>query len=537
MRVSWYRVSTVVAAAVALLASGSVAARADSAVVLPLHGFHSIVLDQARGHVFLSDPVDGEVYVTDFSGAAVATLTGEFGASGMVLDAGTLYVARCNGGAIDEIDASTLTVTGSISVASGPAGSCNLAAAGGRLWYGTSDQIAPLGSVTIAAPHTSTTYTSIDSMLNPVFAASPTDPNLLVAANLTCPSGTYVYNVSTDPPTLVSSASIGVGDCVRDMALTPDGTGLIAAAGAVGIYRLSDLSQIASYPTVSDANAVAESADGTYLSIGMNGLGSDEVVDFRNGSTTPFRSHPWQLASDSTDHALVMTSDGHHMFGVEQGSSFYVLTILDGPAQLRPTLTLTASRTVITYGTSISLAVHLSAHATNNQVDIYRTPNRGTRFKLATLTVGATGDAAMTTRPAYSGVYGARTTGDETYAAVRAAGHFVTVRAAVVQTLSRWYGTSGLSRLYHVGVAPLVTAQVGPNKHGKCVRFSLGVRLANGSWNAILSRCFTLGLRSRTKVSIVGLAQGHTYRTRVYYRGDSLNAAHSSVYRYFRVTT
>lgn len=52
---------------------------------------------------------------------------------GMALVAGTLYVARCGSGTIDEINTATLVKTGSFGA--DVAGACDLAAAGGRLWY------------------------------------------------------------------------------------------------------------------------------------------------------------------------------------------------------------------------------------------------------------------------------------------------------------------------------------------------------------------------------------------------------------------
>ena len=73
----------------------------DAGVQLPLGSPRSLVLDEAHSHVILTgDPM----VVTDYAGEIVATLDDEGGASGMVLDDGLLYVARCSASRIDIID-------------------------------------------------------------------------------------------------------------------------------------------------------------------------------------------------------------------------------------------------------------------------------------------------------------------------------------------------------------------------------------------------------------------------------------------------
>src|SRR5206468_3139987 len=116
---------------------------ADAAVAtvpgnaLPLTGFSHMLDDGAHHHVFITGASgDSVIVVRNEDGTSAGTITGESGAGGMVLDGSTLYVARCGWGTIDEIDTATLTKVGSFPAAVG--GTCDLAEAGGRLWYSDS---------------------------------------------------------------------------------------------------------------------------------------------------------------------------------------------------------------------------------------------------------------------------------------------------------------------------------------------------------------------------------------------------------------
>jgi hypothetical protein len=511
------------------------AAQAESAVQLPLQGFGSLVLDQAHGHLLMSDPVGGVVYVTDLAGAPVQTITGESGAGGMVLDGSTLYVPRCGAGAIDVIDTASLTVTDSISAAGIAGRRCNLAEAGGRLWYATGDDSTPLVSVTVAAPHARQVHAEMASVQGATYATSPTDPNLLVVAPMdTCPGGTIsVYDVSASPVLKTSTEWAG---CVMAMGVTSDGTGLVVVGSGMAAYNLSSLQVERTYPDPYGV-AIAQSGDGTYLSVAER-AGNSQVVDYRDGETAPFRTHPWRMAYDGVLNSLVMTADGHHMFSVgeEPGLGPFALSLLDGPAQIRPTLTITPSRTLVPFGGSVALTVHLSGHGTNGLVDIYRTvPGQAERL-VATVAVGPGGSATFTARPAFNGTYRAVSAGDDLYVPARSTSHQVNVRVAATISQSGWYASSGAYRLYHRDNAAWFMAHISPNKHGHCVRFQLGIRRANGTWASLNSRCLSLSTTSSVRIGVRGMVVGQSYRMRVLYGGDALNLGGASTFAHFRAT-
>ena len=139
---------------VVVLVGGRVSARADTTTALPITGLSAIVVDDAHQQVFLTgDAGDGVVLVTDTTAHVTKMFSGEAGAAGMVLDGGTLYVARCGTTTIDMIDAASLTKSGSIVVSQAIGSPCDLAKAGGRLWFNSSDHLV---SVTLDAAHTVT---------------------------------------------------------------------------------------------------------------------------------------------------------------------------------------------------------------------------------------------------------------------------------------------------------------------------------------------------------------------------------------------
>ena len=262
------------------------------------------------------------------------------------------------------------------------------------------------------------------------------------------------------------------------------------------------------------------------------------MIDFRAGEIAPFRSHQFALIDNLLAGELVTTTDGRHSYALSFDSSTgrSALQVLDGPALTRPTLTLRGPRDAITYGHSATLHVHLSSHAENALVSIYRTPAGAARALVGQFPVDAGGDLSLTVHPAYTTGYSAVYLGDADDATAHSRTRTVSVRAAVAITQRGWYARSGLYRLYHRGATVSISTRVGPNKHGQCVRFSLGVQRPSGSWYAVQSPCIRLSARSRVRIVITGLAVGARYRIDARYGGDRLNLANQSKWLYFRAT-
>jgi hypothetical protein len=170
-------------AAVLLSATGAGGASAQTVpgTRLALTNFGYLANDAAHSHVFITGgSTDSSIIVRNVDGTAVTTITGESGAGGMVVKDGTLYVARCGSGIIDTFDTGTLAKTGSIAAASISA-PCDLALAGGRLWYATSDQWGYLASVPLDGSAAETL--SNVHMHGPTFATTPAHPDWLVVGD------------------------------------------------------------------------------------------------------------------------------------------------------------------------------------------------------------------------------------------------------------------------------------------------------------------------------------------------------------------
>jgi len=516
------------AVGIAGLSSPALSPARDAGVPLPLGNPRSLLLDEAHSHVIATgDPM----VVTDYAGQIVTTLDDEEGASGMVVDGGLLYVARCSTSQIDIIDTATLarveSVPISIGIGTNDQHRCELAEAGGRLWFDTTDGVGPLGSMEVAAPHGQTTYSGID-VDNSLFATTPTNPDLLViASSKYCPSAVQVYDMSAATPNLLRSTTAAY-ECMRSIQITADGHDLLIASGGVEKLRLSDLTPLSGTPAASYTTALAQSEDGSYLSVGS--FRTPSVSDFRAGATASFRQHNWGISSGVNWGALAMTADGYHLFALAGN----YLEVLDGPAQARATLTLRSSRSAIRDGETVTLSIHLSGHSTNNHVAIYRTPYHGTRTLAANVQVNSHGDATLKLHPRTNTTYHAVFAGEDAYASTGAS-RSVSVRVVVSISQKRWYALSGTYRLYHAGTSPLITAAVRPSKSGHCVRYSLGVWF-NGRWYQQTSSCFRLGSRSRSTVVINHLVVGRSYRIRALYGADGFNAGGASHYIYYRVT-
>ena len=96
-----------VAAGLSAVPSSAVA---DGTRDVGLTGFADIVVDAAHGHVFVSQGND-RVVVTDEDGDVVQVLDQLYGAAGMTLDGGTLWVALEKGDGIAALDTATLERT------------------------------------------------------------------------------------------------------------------------------------------------------------------------------------------------------------------------------------------------------------------------------------------------------------------------------------------------------------------------------------------------------------------------------------------
>ncbi len=529
-------------------------APAATAVV---NGFDRMLVDPAHGHVFVSGSQSSSaILVENTDGTSAGTISGESGAAGMVLDGTTLYVARCSWGVIDEIDTTTLARTGSFAADVG--GTCDLAEAGGRLWYSNAHdgQWGKLLSVSPAAPHT-----VVDSGISEyqmIFATTPTHPNWLVVGDSHLSASTVSVQDVSDPvsPTQVASAwDLGGGGNLQDMAITADGSKVVTAAGApygIQAFALPGLTAAGTYPTDAYPDAVALSPSGSQIAGGSDSAYGKDVFLFGSGTATPLTSWDFGSTSDTLyPRGLAFGGDGSKLFAVSKSSSgsgrvFHVLSTVVLP---KGSVSIHASATSITYGHSLTLTAHLGTGSANHALSIYRRPaTGGSPVLVRTATAGAAGNISVTVAPAANTVYTAVWTGDAAHAATTSAG--VEVRVHVVMHISTrgGYATSSGYRLYHYTTScsgsshtgcPQFLGYASPAHPGRTFTITVQALTASGCTN-VLTHSYGSGSNGQLLLTLYYGSRGvigHSQRIHVSMAADSDHLGAVSPWIYFRVTT
>src|SRR5262252_4257372 len=218
----------------ALFVGPVAAAHADASTPLPFTNSAPIwlVVDPGGQHVFVSGGTGtSSIVVLDFAGNIVKTISGEGGASEMVLDTAThtLYAALSDAGAISEIDTTTLTEKTRFSTGQFVSPT-SLVIAGGKLWFSCMNGA---NGCVASANLDGSGMTSAN--LQAINGGDPATALAVggIAHNLLAVGGSYgsptpvaVYDVSHDPPSLISSSNgtgIDCGGNMQDMALDPSG--------------------------------------------------------------------------------------------------------------------------------------------------------------------------------------------------------------------------------------------------------------------------------------------------------------------------
>jgi hypothetical protein len=347
-----------------LAASPAGANLASNATALP-GVMGAIVVDAATSQVFVSMPAISTIAVLDFDGKIVATIAGEAGADGMVLDGSHLYVVASTAGSVDDIDTRTLTRTRTL--ATGIPGIAAIAAAAGSLWVvkALHDGVTFDRLVRISRTDGATTEDPNPNFVgDPVALRSdPGDPNVLFefAANVVAR-----LDVSTDPPTLDAWNDFSPGPPmlvnIHDVAVSPDGAHLYTGAGSVDeideIHATTLLPTGVTVPARNPASAVATtSAAGGLLAYGSAGVpGNPDGVAVYRLNHLPQLVDGADLAS--SDEAidpggLAFSPDGVRVFAVsgDQGfthrtDTFHVVAISGPPP---PVTSATVDRTAMDF--------------------------------------------------------------------------------------------------------------------------------------------------------------------------------------------
>jgi hypothetical protein len=351
---------------VALIGSSAGAAVADSSVALPIRSSGDIIVDGVHKRVFISDPSGGKVVATDYNGTVIGTVTSLSQADGLELsaDSATLYVAVPGTDEIVAVDPATLTVAGRYATGDGTDPQ-HLALAGGKLWFGYGgDGHGNIGSLDLSGGQTRVSLaqeaegTWKDA---PLLDSVPGAPNTLAAGSRQYYFTLGIYDVSSGTAgrtAFLGGQDAAIGNTAEDLALTPDGTGLVVATTAGDfqqVFRTSDLSETIRYPsTYSAQRSVAVAPDG------LVAVGSDtyamflpQVSIYKPGGTAPRRTADFTDerggVSQETllDHGdLAFAPDSSRLFAVTRDlQSYYRLRVVTDPGKAVTGITVNAPAT------------------------------------------------------------------------------------------------------------------------------------------------------------------------------------------------
>lgn len=254
-----------------LSASPAAAAPATTSVPLPIDRAVAVAADEARDHLFVSTGPDrNEVLVTDLAGTEVRRLAGLPGASGLLLDGDTLYVAVHDAGSIAAFDAATLTETQRWSL---PVDFCpdDLALTANRLVF-TAHHCDPsmntswLGTLDRASGAVTHTFRAAGDL---VIAANPASDGLVAVAD-TYLSGTdlLVYDVRGAEPTALRAAP-NFYSSVADLTISPDGRSIFVSSGMGGLRM--PLDTLTYGRSLTSSGVASWSGDGQNLVVGDGG--------------------------------------------------------------------------------------------------------------------------------------------------------------------------------------------------------------------------------------------------------------------------
>jgi YVTN family beta-propeller protein len=316
-----------VAATAALLAAATPAQATDDDR-LPLPNFGDIAVDDVHDRVFVSGGrTTNGIVVTDFSGKVKKTITGQSGATGLVLsaDSKTLYAALASGDAISVIDTVTLAETARIPVGSQVCPT-HLARTGAIVWFGygcEDDWTGKIGKLdTGVVPPVATLDQQGDALFQraPLVGAS-SDAGPLVAGQLSLSLSTVrVFTVADGRLTESASGDV-VGASLADTSIAADGATLFTASGSrdhVEAFAPADLARRGAYATGFRPNAVATSADSRFLAITRNTAGTKDVLVFEVGGVVPENTFDLASGEVAATRGVAWSNDNKRLFVITQ---------------------------------------------------------------------------------------------------------------------------------------------------------------------------------------------------------------------------
>ncbi|MBW8797987.1 MAG: Ig-like domain repeat protein [Streptomyces sp.] len=432
MRMRTVTAATTLAVLFSSAALAATPAFADTSAPLPIKSTGDIVVDGAHQQVFISDPANGKIVVTDYAGNVVKQLTTNLsGVSGLELsaDSGTLYAAVQDLDAIAVIDTATDTETTRYPVGDKP---LSVALAGGKLWFGYGgDAAGNIGSVDLTGDQHEVTLNQDNSWYSaPVLDAAPGTDTLVAGQLGLSPATVASYDVSSGTAAKLASTR-EAGSNLGDLQVTPDGKDVVVASGAPyyhQVFKTSDLNEDGKYTTTAYPNSVAIAPDGTVAG-GSFAWYDPDVYIFHPGSSEAVRSYDFPNTGHSSGAdtlapgGLAWAPDESRLFAVTSNDAgVYSLREYDTPGRAATTVTVNAPATAtrakqLTVTGAVSSTVALPA---GTQVSVTRTDLDSPAGKaLPAVTVKADGTYSFTDAPPAGGkvTYKVSYAGDAEHAA------------------------------------------------------------------------------------------------------------------------
>jgi Ca2+-binding RTX toxin-like protein len=242
---------------------------------LGLTDFHQLILDEGNGRLFLR--ATASVLVTDLSGNEITTVAGVPGDGGMALseDGRSLWVALRDDAAVLRISTSGLTTAGTIPL---PEGVCpvSVAETNGKLAVGhaCAGPGRGLGVIDLSDESWTDSTDPNAPITNPVVVASPGAPDIVVTAEQ--PNGPRLvkaFDISTLDPAFIGQKKLSEFSTIHDLAIKPDGTGVVVATRNPDRFELLGLPNLNTkriYVSEGNGMAVAWSGDGEMLAGGTD---------------------------------------------------------------------------------------------------------------------------------------------------------------------------------------------------------------------------------------------------------------------------
>ncbi|MFI5976461.1 YncE family protein [Streptomyces sp. NPDC051452] len=338
-----FTTATTLAVLFSSVAIAATPAFADSTRILPVKSAGDIVVDGVHQRVYVSDPGNGKIVVTDYSGTVVKQLTSLPGVGDLELsaDSATVYAAVPGSDAIVAFDTATATESARYPAGPHPA---YLALMGGKLWfgYGTPQSGGNIGSVDLADPGHKVSLAQDPE--SPWFSAPMLDGaqgTLVAGMPEQSPSELAVYDASSG--TLARTVHTSVeGSGLKELAVTPDGQDVVVANASPyyhAVYKTSDLTSDGQYPANAYPNAVDIAPDGS-VATGIDGANEPDVYVFRPGSRTSVREYDFPSTGSGGNAdllaagALAWAPDDSRLFAVSYNDDgVYRLRVLTTPTK------------------------------------------------------------------------------------------------------------------------------------------------------------------------------------------------------------